>query len=204
MSPIILRWQYAHWSPLPPAHPHRRLVKSKLVPRETFSGKVDHNINKERLRALPLCRRLAGRNVVATCLILKWEWSMSPSRCRFSIQGVERSLRLSLVKGSGITAGSWEGRESCICSACFYSILQELTVWGYSDWRSTVSHREGGSISWCLGVLDLRELTIHDGRHLHTLLQSRLMDVVDDTHCDDVCWPWWSLSSISLSPPWIW
>lgn len=77
---------------------------------------------KEPLRALLLCRRLAGRNVAETCLILKWEWSMSPSRCRFPIQGVERSLPLSLVKGNGINTGSWAGRESFICSTCFYSI----------------------------------------------------------------------------------
>ena len=52
----------------PPCRPHRRLVKSKLVPKETFPRKADHNINKELpCASLPLCRRLADRNVADQC-----------------------------------------------------------------------------------------------------------------------------------------
>lgn len=73
MSPIILSWQCIHWSPLPPSHPHRRLVKSKLVPKETFSWKADHNINKElpcAVQVLLLCRCLADMNVARE--VLSW------------------------------------------------------------------------------------------------------------------------------------
>lgn len=50
---------------------HRRLVKSKLVPIETFSWNTDH-INEELPHSLHLCRHLSHRNIAEACLILKW------------------------------------------------------------------------------------------------------------------------------------
>lgn len=49
----------------------RRLVKSKLVPKETFCSNTDH-INEELPHSLRLCRHLSDRNIAETCLILKW------------------------------------------------------------------------------------------------------------------------------------
>lgn len=79
--------------------PYRRLVKSKLVPKETSSWKAYHNVNKELPYAsLLLCGCRADRSVAQTCLILMWKWSMSPTHSYNS--EMVRSLLFSPVKGS--------------------------------------------------------------------------------------------------------
>lgn len=171
MSRIILRWRCVHWSPPPPSHPHRRLVKSKLVPKETFSWKADHNINKE----LPCALLLLCGCLADSMWIAKWKWSTSPTRCHIYISGMERNLLFSLVKGNRITLGSWGERESFIYSTPFY--CNQLGV--NSFWQTG---REGIFLdvltcwiwSSSLHLMDMVSFIHHWHHIMHTLVQTEL------------------------------
>ncbi len=151
MSRIILRWQCVHWNPPPPSHPHRRLVKSKLVPKETFSWKADHNINKElQCALLLLCGRLADRNVAA-CETRSENEARHPHAVIFKSRNWRETSFLVWSKETGSPQGV-EEKWSFIFSTRFYC------------------NRVGGSTHWQTGkegiFLDVSTCWIC-GRSLH-------------------------------------